>query len=210
MPLPHHLRALVLTGGRSSRFGGVHKPGVPVEGTPVLTRLHATLTEVPVDEIWVAGPLDGLAEELHGTVHQVFEHPRFSGPLAGIAAAVADMPPDPDAVTLVLAGDVPFTDARDLARLAETSARTGRAAGCTDADGRIQHLCAAWPDPLLRTRLADIGDPANTAVRRLWEGVTPVLVDVSPGSIEDFDTPDDLRRITGDPERAHPGTAHPD
>jgi molybdopterin-guanine dinucleotide biosynthesis protein A len=163
--------------------------------------VHAALTDVPVDGIWIAGPLDGLADEQRAAVHPVIERPRYSGPLAGVAAAVADMPPDAEAVVLIVAGDVPYANSDDLERLATTCARTGRAASGTGEDGRLQHLCAAWPDPLLRARLADIGDPANTAVRRLWEGTDPILVEVSPGSVEDFDTPDDLQRITG-------GTGH--
>ncbi|GAA4515033.1 molybdenum cofactor guanylyltransferase [Brevibacterium yomogidense] len=203
------VRALVLTGGRSRRFGGVHKPSIPVGGTPVLTRVHAALAAVPVDGVWISGPLDGLAEGLRGGVRQVFERPRYSGPLAGIAAAVADMPEDPQAVVLVLAGDVPYTDATDLALLARTCASTGNAVSCADDEGRLQNLCAAWPDPLLRARLAAIGDPADTAVRRLWEGVEPALVPVSVRSVEDFDTVEDYRRITGEAPprcpRADPG-----
>ena len=188
------VRGLVLAGGRSTRFGGVHKPGVPVEGVPVLARIHAALTAVPVDGIWVAGPLDGLPDDLRPTVREVHEHPRF----AGIAAAVADMPPDERAIILVLAGDVPYTDPADLAHLVRTCAQTGRTAASADAQGRRQHLCAAWPDALLRARLAAIGVPTDKPVRLLWEGVEPVLVAVSPASLEDFDTESDLRRITGD------------
>lgn len=203
------VNALILTGGRSSRFGGVHKPGVSVDGTPVLTRLHDTLTALPVRAIWVSGPTDGLHADARRTVRQVFEWPRFSGPLAGIAAGVSDMPADPGAVVLLLAGDVPYTSTADLSLLAETSAATGRAAGCVDASGRLQYLCAAWPDTLLRDRLRLIGDPADQPVRRLWEGVEPVLVDVSAASVEDFDTVEDFRRITGrEPPhspRAEPG-----
>lgn len=192
------VRGLVLAGGRSTRFGGVHKPGVPVEGIPVLARIHTALTAVHVDGIWVAGPLDGLPDDLRPTVREVHEQPRFAGPLAGIAAAVADMPPDERAIILVLAGDVPYTDPADLAHLVRTCAQTGRTAASADAQGRRQHLCAAWPDALLRARLAAIGDPTDKPVRLLWEGVEPVLVAVSPASLEDFDTESDLRRITGD------------
>lgn len=197
MGAEHVVNAVILTGGRSRRFAGVHKPGVPVDGTPVIARVHAALATLLARGIWIAGPLEGLDAEARRSVHQVYEAPRFSGPLAGIAAAVNAMPSDPRAVVLVLAGDVPYTSAEDLGRLAETSAATGRAAGCVDAGGRLQHLCAAWPDTLLRARLQDIGEPADQPVHRLWEGVEPVLVEVSADSVEDFDTPEDFHRITG-------------
>lgn len=189
------VRAVVLTGGRSRRFGGVHKPAVLVRGVPVLTRLHTALLGVPVAGVWIAGPLDGLTEDRRAGVHAVQERPRFAGPLAGIGAALATMPRDPRGVVLLLAGDVPFATPADLARLAATCAQTGRASGCTDAVGRFQHLSAAWPEELLRTRLATIGSLADTPVHRLWDGVDPVLVPVHARSIADFDTPEDLQRI---------------
>lgn len=194
------VNAIVLTGGRSRRFAGVHKPGVTVQGTPTIARIVSAVGTLPtqavqVGGIWVVGPLDGLGARDRDSVHQVFEQPRYSGPLSAIAAAVSDMPDDSDTTILVLAGDVPFVSTTDIARLTTTSTATGRAAGCVDPGGRFQQLFAAWPAGLLRTRLDAIGDPANQPVRRLWEGIEPALVDVSPESTDDFDTPDDLRRI---------------
>ena len=209
------LRAVILTGGRSRRFGGVHKPGVDVGGVSVLARAVSAVRALdPTAEVWVAGPLDGLGTAVRSTVHSVVESPPFAGPLAGLAAAVAAMAPAQDpqaspadargATVLVLAGDVPFLDPDDLARLVAASARADSPAGCTDASGRLQPLLAAWPEQQLRERLQNIGAVENRPLRLLWDGVDPVLAPVSATSTEDFDTPEDYRRITGGPPPSQP------
>ena len=191
------VRAVILTGGRSRRFGGVHKPGVAVGGSPVLTRVLASVRAFdPTAEVWVAGPLDGLDDAGRATVRSVVESPRFGGPLAGIAAALAGMAPG-ESTILLLAGDVPYLDPADLDRLVAASSRAGRAVGGEDASGRFQPLFAAWPEGLLRGRLHDIGHAAGKPVRLLWEGVASIRVPVSAASTDDLDTPDDYRRITG-------------
>ena len=73
--------AVVLTGGRSRRFGGRHKPAVAVAGTPVLSRIVSAVHDVAVGQglmgesegvsIWIAGPLDGLSESERAQVQQV-------------------------------------------------------------------------------------------------------------------------------------------
>lgn len=81
--------AIILTGGRSRRFGGIHKPGVDLDGRTVLSRILGTVRAgLPGAEVWVAGRTDGLGPGEAATVHSVVEEPRFAGPLAAIAAAV--------------------------------------------------------------------------------------------------------------------------
>lgn len=191
------VRAVILTGGRSRRFGGVHKPGVTVGGRPVLARALTSVQAFdPTAEVWVAGPLDGLDDDGRAAVHPVVESPRFGGPLAGVAAALTDMDAS-ESTILLLAGDVPYLDPTDLGRLVAASSQTGRTACGEDASGRSQPLLAAWPERLLRERLHDIGDVADKPVRLLWDRIAPVLVPMSAASTDDFDTPDDYRRITG-------------
>ncbi|RAE87331.1 molybdenum cofactor guanylyltransferase, partial [Burkholderia multivorans] len=63
------LRAIILTGGRSSRFAGVHKPGVELAGRTVISRILATVRDAdPLAEVVVAGRADGLDAEEAETV----------------------------------------------------------------------------------------------------------------------------------------------
>lgn len=218
------IRAIILSGGRSSRFGGVHKPGVELGGTSVISRiLTAVRTADPAAEVWVAGPTEGLSETETESVRSVREEPVFAGPLAGIAAAASamersvgdaepssgdaeteagdtepssgDTEPAEDDVTLVLAGDMPLITAGHLGELVDVCRQTNSPVAGEDERGKAQFLCSAWPHRLLLTRLEAIGDPANGAVRRLFDGLDPVLVDVDPTVVADFDTTEELAGI---------------
>lgn len=81
---------IILSGGRSSRFGGVHKPAVEIGGRSVLSRMLAEVNAaIPDAAVWIAGPVEGLSGEEATGVGVVREEPEFAGPLAGIAAASA-------------------------------------------------------------------------------------------------------------------------
>lgn len=191
------LSAIILTGGRASRFAGVHKPGVELGGRTVVSRLLAAVRAVDPDaEVVVAGRPDGLDAEEAETVRIVREQPEFAGPLAGIAAGSAVISSaDPTDVSLVIAGDMPMVTATHLVDLVEECARTGRPITGTDDRGKAQFLCAAWPTELLRTRLKAIGEPTDKAVKLLFGEDEPIIIDVNPDVVVDFDTAEELARI---------------
>lgn len=201
------IRAIILSGGRSNRFGGVHKPAVELGGVTVISRiLGAVRMNDPDAEVWVAGSSEGLSATEQESAHSVREEPAFAGPLAGIAAACTAARAHDDAsyalapatsadVTLVLAGDMPLITAGHLGDLIDACRRTGSPAAGADDRGKTQFLCAAWPTQLLHSRLDEIGDPRNGAVKWLFTGLEPTLVDVEPGIVADFDTAEDLNRI---------------
>ncbi|MBM6589578.1 MULTISPECIES: molybdenum cofactor guanylyltransferase [Brevibacterium] len=198
------IRAIILSGGRSNRFGGVHKPAVELGGVTVISRILGTVRTVdPLAEVWVAGPTDGLSQAETESVHAIREEPVFAGPLAGIAAACSAVRASESAtgagesadVTLVLAGDMPLITAGHLGELMAACRRAGLPATGTDDRGKTQFLCAAWPTALLLARVESIPDPVDGAVRLLFAGLEPTLVDVEPSVVADFDTAADLERI---------------
>ncbi|WP_245940558.1 MULTISPECIES: molybdenum cofactor guanylyltransferase [Brevibacterium] len=216
------MSAVILSGGRSSRFGGVHKPGVTLGGRTVISRLVEVAAAVePGTRIWLAGTAEGLDDSEIAGIDVVVEQPRFSGPLAAIAAAVtaleepmaadiagttapADPPPSDRDTVLVLAGDMPLLTVAHLRELVAASRRSGTVAAGLDDRGRVQYLCAAWPRTLLDERLRSIGDPRDKPVRLLFEGVQPVSIAVDPTILRDFDTPEEfagIERLDGDVER---------
>lgn len=200
------LRAIILTGGRSTRFGGTHKPTVRVGGQPVLRRIVTALIDAgeellaPLDLI-VAGSaagVDGIRADLitgsANSLEVVSEDPPFSGPLAGIAAGVSALETDAAATVIVLAGDLPFVTQDALVRLVRASRAHEKVAAPVDSEGYPQYLFAAWPEALLRERCAVIGAAANQPVRRLFEGVDLIEVLLDARTIADIDTPEDLAR----------------
>ncbi|MCD1286579.1 MULTISPECIES: NTP transferase domain-containing protein [unclassified Brevibacterium] len=194
---------IILSGGRSSRLGGSHKPAVELEGRSVLSRILAAVrVAVPEGTVWIAGTAEGLSESEAAEVRTVVEEPRFAGPLAGIAAASDAAADEPD-VTLVLAGDMPLITAELLRALLAACRREARPASSVDERGKTQFLCTAWPTALLRQRLAAVAPVADRPVKLLFSGIAPTLVDADPDQLADFDTAEDLARIRN-------SLAHPD
>lgn len=195
------ISAVILSGGRSRRFGGTHKPGVDLDGTAVISRiLSAVVTAAPEAGIWVAGPLEGLSAIERECVAAVREEPKFAGPLAGIAAAMDGIigsfgSPDEHAITLIIAGDMPLVTSAHLRDLIAACSDSGSPAVGFDDRGSMQFLCAAWPTELLRQRLREIGDPTDRAVKLLYRDIETVRVDVDPGQLLDFDTPEEFERV---------------
>ncbi|WP_101574066.1 molybdenum cofactor guanylyltransferase [Brevibacterium sp. 239c] len=213
---------IVLSGGRSRRFGGVHKPGVLLGERSVISRIIATVrSAVPDAKIWLAGPAEGLSQAEQAEVYTVREEPIFSGPLAGIDAGVravrdqheqrqsgaSQRSREASDVTLILAGDMPLVSEDHLQALIASCRETEKPAAGVDDRGKLQFLCAAWPTGLLRSRLADIGDTRDKAVKLLFRGVEVTSVEVDPGTIVDFDTPEEFEQISAEVSAADEGPA---
>lgn len=189
--------AVVLTGGRSSRLGGRHKPAIRVGGRTVIDRVvSAVLTAEPQAEVILVGPRDGLSDPLRDRVSAVRERPPLSGPLAAIAAAADVIPPSAEAVVL-LGGDYPMLSADTIARLAARAGSGADVVSCEDSTGRLQHLCSAFRVEALRRRLAAIGDPRNVPLRALFAHTSPQLIECGDDELRDIDTPSDLRWAQG-------------
>lgn len=185
--------AIVLTGGGSTRMGR-HKPGLSVGGRPIIASVLAAIAPNPVVVV-------GHAEAVPDGVPIVREDPPGGGPVAAIAAglaaiddglpaaAVADA-----ALVAILAGDLPFVSAADLAGLVAALGNepTGDVALAVDDTGTANWLCAVWRREVLAARLAQIGDPSGVSVRRLLGDTAQVHVADASGWSIDVDTPEQL------------------
>ncbi|KAB1643438.1 molybdenum cofactor guanylyltransferase [Gulosibacter chungangensis] len=199
------LRAIILTGGRSTRFGGKHKPTLQIEGASVLQRIVTALRDLGTalgepPELIIAGSAAGVSElNITGCDEElrvVREDPPFAGPLAGIAAGVDALEPEGSATVVILAGDFPFLEPDALARLVEASRARDTVAAPVDAEGYPQYLLSAWPERLLRAQLAALDTVENQPVRKLFRGVALAEVPMSARTIADIDSPADLRHWT--------------
>ena len=186
--------AIVLTGGRASRLGGVDKASVEIDGIRLVDHVYAAVQACT--PIIVVGPPEtgGL------NMRVVREHPPFGGPVAAIAAGLAALD-DPDAVeTWILACDLPL--APKLVDLLAPIPLPSNADAviAVDADGREQWLAGRYRVTSLRAALALMSDPSGAAMRAL---VAPLTLHTVPdaGSARDLDTWPDIeehRRIGKD------------
>ena len=203
--------AIILGGGRSARMGrdkralilgGRSLLGLAVDACAGRDRIVVVTPDLPAD----VDP---------SRVVRVLEDPPFGGPVAGIAAGVAALPPaEPGDEVLLLACDLPHVpaivatlDAVPLVELVETSSRPpGVSTSSTnegdlrdratdgvcllDAEDWPQYLAARYRRDALAARLAAVGDPRALSVRRLMAGLELRRVP-APDIAADVDTPDD-------------------
>lgn len=174
--------AIVLCGGRSSRFGS-DKTRALLEGRPLLDHVLAAL---PDDwPIVAVGPARTTSRE----VTWVHESPVFAGPLAALAAGVERI----ETPAFVLVGaDMPYAGAAvtDLAqRLAQSPHDLDAVLGRTP-DGRLQPLLLAARSVLSRSTMPT--DPTDASLMSWIKTLRWAAHDVGDLQAHDIDTPQDF------------------
>jgi molybdopterin-guanine dinucleotide biosynthesis protein A len=153
--------ALVLAGGGSTRFGGVDKAMLVLEGVTMLDRVLAA-TEDATSTV-VVGPVRTTYRPVGWTV----EDPPSGGPVAGIAAGLAH---GTAPIVVVLSCDLPWLKKDDITTLINgLGDHDGH--GLRDTDGREQHLATAYRRTKLAEAIEQVGDPRDKAVRRTLAGL---------------------------------------
>ena len=103
--------AIVLAGGRSSRFGR-DKLAEPIDGRPLLHHAIAAVQAVADEVVVVAAP--GHEPAVPAGVRVAHDAAAFEGPLAGLAAGLEALGADIDRV-VVVGGDMPSLEPAVLA-----------------------------------------------------------------------------------------------
>jgi molybdenum cofactor guanylyltransferase len=186
--------ALVLAGGRSSRFGR-DKLVEPIEGRTMLDRALDAVGSVAAELTVVAAP-DG-TPALRAPVSVVHDDLAFEGPLAGLATGLRSLDPEIERV-IVVGGDMPTVVPAVLHRLLEA----------LDAHEAAVIADEERPRPLPLAVRRSVGGPAvdrllETGERRLRALLETLDVAVIPPAtwrvddpagetLRDVDTPEDL------------------
>jgi molybdopterin-guanine dinucleotide biosynthesis protein A len=186
--------AVILAGGRSSRFGR-DKLVEAIDGRSLLLRAIDGVVPLATEILVVAAP-DATPAVPEG-VTLVHDPVAFEGPLAGLLAGlrVATEP-----VVLVVGGDMPSLVGAVLASMLAALHEPGIDAVVLEHDGRSRPLpMALRREPALATgdRLFRAGErrlrglPEALATRTLPEATWRTL-DPHAGTVRDVDTPADL------------------
>lgn len=182
------MTAVVLAGGRSTRFGS-DKLAAPLHGTALLDRLLGAL---PAG--WPVVLVGPRRETVRPGGVWVLEDPPGGGPLAGVATGVAAVGTD---LVAVVAGDMPHA-AGALPALLDALDAAGPSVAAAVAVDDVDHV-----NPLLgvyRVAAVRAGLPPDAhdgpAKRLLRLPHTVIRVVGSPG--RDVDTPTDLERLRRD------------
>jgi molybdopterin-guanine dinucleotide biosynthesis protein A len=204
--------AIVLAGGRSSRFGS-DKLAARLEDRTLLDRAIEAVDGLASDIVVVAAP--GAFPSLAATrarIHLAHDPEAFGGPLVGLAtgldtAARLEGAGAPDIAVLVVGGDMPSLRPTVLRLLLDALVAGGR-----DATERVDAAILAGPDALVRPLPAALrlgparsacgkalaaGDRSlRSALARLAPSVVPEArwrpLDPDGESLRDVDRPEDL------------------
>ena len=152
---------MVLAGGGSTRFGGVDKALLVLDGMSLLDRVLTATTDA--ESTVVVGPERGVYRPVDWTR----ESPPGGGPVAGISAglSVGRAP-----VVVLLSCDLPWITTDAVGQLVDGIGEHD-GFGLLDTGSREQWLAAAYRRTALVEALKRVGDPRNKSVRRLFLGL---------------------------------------
>lgn len=153
--------AIVLAGGASSRFGGVDKAMVRVDGVPMLDRV-LTATAAASATV-VVGPRRATVRPVSWTL----EEPAGGGPVAGIVAGLRF---GTEPLVGVFSCDLPWLRADDVRRLADGVGELD-GLGLRDSSGHGQRLAMIYRRTALTAAATALGGGHDRAVRELVAGL---------------------------------------
>ena len=188
MNAPAPLYGLVLTGGRSRRFGR-DKAAFEIAGETLLQRTVELLAPL-VAELRVSVRPDQVSES-HRAAYPLLVDQLADGPGAGLLAAHAHAPA---AAWLVLACDLPRLNAELLLQLIEAR-DPGRAATAfrSPVNGRPEPLCAIYEPATLAAFRRQVDAGAKASPRDLLEAADVALIDAQqPSALTNMNRPADL------------------
>ncbi|WP_350279757.1 NTP transferase domain-containing protein [Kribbella sp. HUAS MG21] len=173
--------AVVLAGGGSTRFGGVDKAMLVLDGVSLLDRvLIATAGAASTVVV-------GQQRTTYRAVSWTLEDPPSGGPVAGLAAGLQH---GTAPVVVVLSCDLPWITESDVTTLVEGLADHD-GYGLRDTDGREQQLATAYRRTALAAAIEQVGDPRDKSVRRALAGLDLAWTEPTRAG-DDVDTWSDL------------------
>jgi molybdopterin-guanine dinucleotide biosynthesis protein A len=193
--MTERIGAIVLAGGKSSRFGR-DKLAEPLLGRPLLHHAVAAVQAVATDVIVVVAPEATIDPPAGARV--VHDARAFEGPLAGLAAGLAALDPAVDRL-VVVAGDMPSLEPTVLTRLIEALGPSTEVA-LLELDGRALPLPMALRPAAAMAVAGRLLASGERRLRALAEALaTHVIAEATwrlddPGgaTLRDIDTQADL------------------
>jgi len=187
--------AIVLAGGRSSRFGR-DKLAEPIDGKALLDHAIDAVRSSATEVIVVVAPHD--ERSMPSGVRVVPDDTSYEGPLAGL---IAGLRAARESVVLVIAGDMPEVQPAVIEVLLAALATSRLHAAVLEQGGRARPLpmaIARDPAAAAAERLITAGE---RRLRTLFEAISTTVIaeadwrafDPDGRTLRDVDTPDDLR-----------------
>ena len=197
--------AIVLAGGRSSRFGG-DKLAEPIDGRPLLLHAIEAVRSVANEVLVVAAPQAVL--EVPPDVIVVHDQTPFEGPLAGLAAGLGRAR---EPVCLVVGGDSPSLVAGVLELLVAAVDDAGVDAAALEDEGRVRPLPAAMRRDAALVAADRLLEDGERRLRLVFDTVRTLVIpeatwrrsDPERATLRDIDTREDLADWRGGSAQEH-------
>ena len=180
---------LVLAGGRSRRMG--QDKALLARGDRSQLAYVMRLLESQLDRVFVSSRADQRSEAERSRFEQIIDHYEDIGPVAGILSAMEE---HPDVDWLVVACDLPNIDAQTIAYLLEhRSVEQPFSAYRSSHDGLPEPLCAVYRSCAAHIVRRFVTDGIHCPRKILIRSDTLLLEQSNPRSLDNVNTPDDLR-----------------
>ncbi|MGI9236765.1 MAG: NTP transferase domain-containing protein [Woeseiaceae bacterium] len=184
------LFGLVLAGGESRRMGQ-DKASLRRDGQSQLAYTVHLLDDL-VERVFVSTRADQQNDAERSRFNQIIDRYEGMGPVAGILSAMDEYP---GIDWLVLACDLPNVDAVTLSKLLEKrSADKPFSAYISSHDGLPEPLCAVYTAQSSGIVRGFVEEGVHCPRKILIRSDTLLLKQLNPSSLENVNTPDDLRR----------------
>jgi molybdopterin-guanine dinucleotide biosynthesis protein A len=186
------LYGLVLAGGASTRMQR-DKAALLYHDRPQLDWIYDLVSEV-CERVFVSVRQDQVEDEVRNRFPKIVDRLRDKGPIAGIAAAQAEVP---EAAWLVVACDLPFLNRATLDHLIASRDRTRYATAYRSAhDGLPEPLCAIY-EPVSRLAIDEYVSSGKHCPRRfLGQADVHLLDQPDPRSLDNVNTVEEHRAAT--------------
>lgn len=192
------LFGLVLAGGRSSRMGS-DKASLPhPDGRPLARRCADLLQDAGCAEVLLSLRHDQEPPPgFESAGEETFVRDPEGGSAGPISGMVAAMKRRPEADWLIVACDLPRLDAATLRALADASGDEPFLAFRSESDGLPEPLCALYRPAALPVLEQAQRDDFRCPRKILIRNECPLLDAVSPGALDNANTPDDWKKALG-------------
>jgi molybdopterin-guanine dinucleotide biosynthesis protein A len=186
------LYGLVLAGGASTRMQR-DKAALLYHDRPQLDWTFDLVSEV-CERVFVSVRQDQVEDEVRNRFPKIVDRLRDKGPIAGIAAAQAEVP---EAAWLVVACDLPFLSRATLDHLIANRDRTRHATAYRSAhDGLPEPLCAIY-EPVSRLAIDEYVTAGKHCPRKfLGQAEVHLLDQPDPRSLDNVNTVEEHRAAT--------------
>ncbi|MDO8483505.1 MAG: molybdenum cofactor guanylyltransferase [Candidatus Limnocylindrales bacterium] len=187
--------AIVLAGGRSSRFGR-DKLAEPIGGRALLQHAIDSVRPFASEVLVVVAP--DASPEVASDVLVVHDPSPFEGPLAGLLAGLGRAR---EPTVLVIGGDMPSVMPAVVECVLASLESTGRDAAVLDHAGQARPLPMAIRRDPARAAAARLIEAGERRLRALTDALATTVIaeatwralDPDGRTMRDIDTPDDLR-----------------